>query len=107
MTVRATKGPRAVSLYQTVDETRTQRSFDGRRRRAAELIVLYEGSAVPSRPEKRFLFQTGLARRADFIEALACEADSSCSVDLELWLGLVEPYWRNQPGCRATDRSRL
>jgi hypothetical protein len=37
-----------------------------------------------------------LATRADFIEALACEKDLSCSADLRLWLDRLEPHWRNQ-----------
>lgn len=41
--------------------------------------------------------RTGLATRADFIEALACESDSSRIEDLKLWLDRLDPHWRNQP----------
>jgi len=69
----ATKESRVISLHRAVDGTWKHRLFD------------------------EFLVRTGLATQADFIEALACESDSSCIADLKLWLDRLEPHWRNQP----------
>ena len=93
----ATKGSRVIPLYRAADGTWRQRLFDEQQRRAAELIDLYTENVTPTKEETQFLFRTGLATRADFIEALACEKDSSCSADLRLWLDRLEPHWRNQP----------
>jgi len=69
----ATKESRVVSLRPVVDGTWKHRLCD------------------------EFLVRTGLAIRADFIEALACESDSARIDDLKLWLDRLEPHWRNQP----------
>ena len=93
----ASKASRVIPLYRATDGTWRQRLVNEQQRRAAELIDLYTDNVAPTKEETEFLFRTGLARRADFIEALACEKDSSCCADLQLWLDRLEPHWRNQP----------
>jgi hypothetical protein len=92
----ATKGSRVISLQRAVDGTWKHR-LDEQQRRAAELIVLYKKSVAPPKDEDQVLVRTGLATRADFIEALACESDPSRIADLKLWLERLEPHWRDQP----------
>jgi hypothetical protein len=79
----ATKESRVISLHRAVDGTWKHRLFD------------------------EFLVRTGLATRADFIEALACESDSSCIADLKLWLDRLEPHWRNQPKMTLIEAQAL
>jgi hypothetical protein len=93
----AIEGSRVIPLYRVADGTWRQRLLNEQQRRAAELIDLYTDNVAPTKEETEFLFRTGLATRADFIEALACEKDSLCSADLQLWLDRLEPHWRNQP----------
>jgi len=93
----ASKASRVIPLYRATDGTWRQRLVNEQQRRAAELIDLYTDNVAPTKEETEFLFRTGLARRADFIEALACEKDSSCSADLQLWLDRLEPHWHSQP----------
>ena len=93
----APKGSRVISLQRAVDGTWKHRLSDEQQRRAAELIILYKKSVAPTKDEGQFLVRTGLATRADFIEALACESDSSRVADLKLWLERLEPHWRDQP----------
>ena len=81
--------------------------FDEQQKRAAELITLYEESVAPTKDEDQFLVRTGLATRADFIEALACESDSSRIADLKLWLDRLEPHWRNQPKMTFVEAQAL
>ena len=88
----ATKESRVISLHRTVNGTWKRRLFNEQQRRAAELIILYKKSVAPAKDEDRPLVRTGLATRADLIEALACESDSSCLADLKLWLDWLEPY---------------
>jgi hypothetical protein len=93
----ATKESRVISLQRTVDGTWKHRLPGEQQRRAAELIVLYKKSVAPTKDEDQILVRTGLATRSDFIEALACESDSSRIADLKLWLERLEPHWRNRP----------
>ena len=79
----ATKESRVVSLRRAVDGTWKHRLCD------------------------EFLVRTGLATRADFIEALACESDSSRIDDLKLWLYRLEPHWRNQPKMTFVEAQAL
>ena len=79
----APKESRVISLHRAVDGTWKHRLFDD------------------------FLVRTGLATRADFIEALACESDSSCIVDLKLWLDRLEPHWRNHPKMTFVEAQAL
>ena len=79
----ATKESRLVSLRRAVDGTWKHSLFD------------------------EFLVRTGLATRADFIEALACESDSSRIADLKLWLDRLEPHWRNQPKMTFVEAQAL
>jgi len=103
----ATKGSRVIPLYRAADGTWRQRLFDEQQRRAVELIDLYTENVAPTKEETQFLFRTGLATRADFIEALACESDSSCIADLRLWLDRLEPHWRNQPKMTLVEARAL
>jgi len=103
----ATKESRVISLHRAVDGTWKHRLSDEQQRRAAELIILYNESVAPTKDEEQFLVRTGLATRADFIEALACESDSSCIADLKLWLDRLEPHWRNQPKMTFVEAQAL
>ena len=103
----ATKESRVISLHRAVDGTWKHRLSDEQQRRAAELIILYNESVAPTKDEEQFLVRTGLATRADFIEALACESDSSCIADLKLWLDRLEPHWRNQPKMTFAEAQAL
>ena len=103
----ATKTSRVTPLYRDADGTWRQELFNEQQRRAAELIDLYTGSVTPTKEETHFLFRSGLATRADFIEALACESDSVCSADLKLWLDRLEPHWRNQPKMTVAEARAL
>lgn len=102
-----TKTSRVTPLFRGADGTWRGELFNEQQRRAAELIDLYTGSVAPTKEETRFLFRSGLATRADFIEALACESDSSCSADLKLWLDRLEPHWRNQPQMTLVEARAL
>jgi hypothetical protein len=102
----ATKESRVASLHRAVDGTWKHR-LDEQQRRAAELIVLYKKSVVPTKDEDQVLVRIGLATRADFIEALACESDSSRIADLKLWLDRLEPHWRNQPRMTFVEAQAL
>src|SRR5262249_53013891 len=64
----ATKASRVIPLYRAADGTWRQRLFDEQQRRAAALIDLYTENVAPTKEETQFLFRTGLATRADFIE---------------------------------------
>ena len=101
-----TKASRVISLHRAVDGTWKHR-LDEQQRRACELITLYKKSVAPTKDEDQFLVRTGLATRADFIEALACESDSSCVADLKLWLDRLEPHWRNQPKMTFVEAQAL
>ena len=103
----ATKESRIVSLRRAVDGTWKHRLFDEQQRRACELITLYKKSVALTKDEDQVLVRTGLARRADFIEALACESDSSRIDDLKLWLDRLEPHWRNQPKMTFVEAQAL
>jgi hypothetical protein len=102
----ATKESRVISLHRAVDGTWKHR-FDEQQRRAAELIVLYKKYVAPTKDEDQVLVCTGLATRADFIEALACESDSSRIADLKLWLERLEPHWRSQPKMTFVEAQAL
>jgi len=102
-----TKTSRVTPLFRGADGTWRRNCFNEQQRRAAELIDLYTGSVTPTKEETQFLFRSGLATRADFIEALASEADSSCSADLKLWLDRLEPHWRNQPQMTLVEARAL
>jgi len=78
-----TKESRLVSLRRAVDGTWKHSLFD------------------------EFLVRTGLATRADFIEALACESDSSRIADLKLRLDRLEPHRRNQPKMTFVEAQAL
>ena len=107
-TVKAeTKTSRVTPLFRGADGTWRGALFNEQQRRAAELIDLYTGSVAPTKEETRFLFRSGLATRADFIETLACESDSSCSADLKLWLDRLEPHWRNRPQMTLVEARAL
>jgi hypothetical protein len=101
-----TKESRVISLHRAVDGTWKHR-LDEQQRRACELITLYKKSVAPTKDEDEFLVRTGLATRADFIEALACESDSSRIADLKLWLDRLEPHWRNQPKMTFVEAQAL
>ncbi|MGA8058930.1 MAG: hypothetical protein WB999_11850, partial [Candidatus Binataceae bacterium] len=103
----ATKESRVISLYRAVDGTWKHKLFNEQQRRAAELIILYKESVAPTKDEDQLLVRTGLATRADFIEALACESDSSCIADLKLWLDRLEPHWRSQPKMTFVEAQAL
>jgi len=103
----ATKESRVISLHRTANGTCNRRPFNEQQRRAAELISLYKKTVAPTKEEDRFLIRTGLATRADLIEALACEPDSACLADLKLWLDRLEPYWRNQPKMTFVEAQAL
>ncbi len=103
----APKESRVISLHRGADRTWKHRLFDEQHKRAAELITLYEESVAPTKDEDQFLVRSGLATRADFIEALACESDSSCIVDLKLWLDRLEPHWRNHPKMTFVEAQAL
>jgi hypothetical protein len=103
----ATKESRVISLHRTANGTWNRRPFNEQQRRAAELISLYKKTVAPAKDEDRFLVRTGLATRADLIEALACEPDSACLADLKLWLDRLEPYWRNQPKMTLVEAQAL
>jgi len=98
-----TKVSRVTPLYRAADGTWRQEQ----QRRAAELIDLYTGNLTPTKEETQFLFRSGLATRADFIEALACESDSLCSADLKLWLDRLEPHWHNKPKMTVAEARAL
>jgi hypothetical protein len=103
----ATKESRVISLHRAVDGTWKHRLFDEQQRRACELITLYKKSVAPTKDEDQVLVRTGLATRADFIEALACESDSSRIADLKLWLDRLEPHWRNRPKMTFVEAQAL
>jgi hypothetical protein len=103
----AAKESRVISLHRTADRTWKHRLFDEQQKRAAELITLYEESVAPTKDEDQFLVRTGLATRADFIETLACEADSSRVANLKLWLDRLEPYWRHHPKMTFVEAQAL
>lgn len=103
----APKESRVISLHRAADRTWKHRLFDEQHKRAAELITLYEESVAPTKDEDQFLVRSGLATRADFIEALACESDSSRIADLKLWLDRLEPHWRNHPKMTFVEAQAL
>jgi hypothetical protein len=102
----ATKESRVISLHRAVDGTWKHR-FDEQQQRAAELIILYKKSVAPTKDDDQVLVRTGLATRADFIEALAFESDSSRIADLKLWLDRLEGYWRNRPKMTFVEAQAL
>jgi hypothetical protein len=102
-----TKTSRVTPLFRGADGTWRRELFNEQQRRAAELIELYTDTLAPTKEETQFLFRSGLATRADFIEALASESDPSCSADLKLWLDRLEPHWRDQPQMTLVEARAL
>jgi hypothetical protein len=102
-----TKTSQVTPLFRGADGTWRRELFNEQQRRAAELIELYTDTLAPTKEETQFLFRSGLATRADFIEALASESDSSCSADLKLWLDRLEPHWRDQPQMTLVEARAL
>jgi|SRR5690348_6361581 hypothetical protein len=103
----ATKDSRVISLYRGGDGTWKHRLFNEQKRRAAELISLYQEVVASTKDENQFLLRTGLATRADLLQALACESDPARIADLELWLDRLEPYWQDQAKMNFVEAQAL